>query len=121
MDNFSFANLFDQGKLKCDQWCYNNHGSERCPSSVDSADHAVARDFFKLKTLIDSVKQGTWKPGETLPTTQPAQIIPKPPTGVPKPQSPRVRILQIQSVVSAHAYVYLKFWCHKIIYQYIFV
>lgn len=53
-----------QQSLQCDQWCYFDHGNDRCPSKWDAADNAGYAGFYNLKNLVEGIRTGKRKPGE---------------------------------------------------------
>ena len=55
-----------QETIQCDQWCYFDHGNDRCPAMYDAADNANNAYMHRLKNLIEAIRQGKRKPGEGL-------------------------------------------------------
>lgn len=50
----------------CDQWCYYDHGVDICASEYTAADHAEKQNLYKLNQLINEIRQGKRKPGQSL-------------------------------------------------------
>lgn len=64
--SFPTDRLYKQESIQCDQWCYFDHGNDRCPAMYDAVDRANNAYMHKLKNLIEAIKQGKRKPGEGL-------------------------------------------------------
>lgn len=66
--SFPTDRLYQQETIQCDQWCYFDHGNDRCPAMYDAADNANNAYMHRLKNLIEAIRQGKRKPGEGLTT-----------------------------------------------------
>lgn len=78
-DGFTETNIFRQcsnrpvvvvvlqwDNQNCDQWCYYDHGVDICASEYTAADHAEKQNLYKLNQLINEIRQGKRKPGQSL-------------------------------------------------------
>ncbi|KAL5008968.1 hypothetical protein ScPMuIL_014549 [Solemya velum] len=63
---FTLDHLYQVPDEQCDQWCLNDHGSDKCPAQYDAADHAGRRNLLQLKNLIERIRQGERRPGDGL-------------------------------------------------------
>ncbi|CAC5419165.1 unnamed protein product [Mytilus coruscus] len=62
--SFPTDRLYQQELVQCDQWCYFDHGNDRCPAMYDAADNAINAYMHKLKNIIQAIREGKHKPGE---------------------------------------------------------
>ncbi|XP_071121614.1 uncharacterized protein [Mytilus edulis] len=62
--SFPTDRLYQQELVQCDQWCYFDHGNDRCPAMYDAADNAINAYMHKLKNIIQAIREGKRKPGE---------------------------------------------------------
>uniref|UniRef100_K1Q9K9 Ankyrin repeat domain-containing protein 53 n=1 Tax=Magallana gigas TaxID=29159 RepID=K1Q9K9_MAGGI len=63
---FSVDRVFHWDNQNCDQWCYYDHGVDICASEYTAADHAEKQNLYKLNQLINEIRQGKRKPGQSL-------------------------------------------------------
>ncbi|XP_061167109.1 putative ankyrin repeat protein RF_0381 isoform X3 [Saccostrea echinata] len=63
---FSTDRIFHWDNQDCDQWCYYDHGIDICASQYTAADHAEKQNLYKLNQLINEIRQGKRKPGQSL-------------------------------------------------------
>ncbi|KAL8623806.1 hypothetical protein ACOMHN_059887 [Nucella lapillus] len=63
---FSTMKLYQSVSERCDQWCLSHHRKGRCPSQYDAADNAASKHFFRLKELVEAIRDGRRKPGDGL-------------------------------------------------------
>lgn len=63
---FSVDRIFHWDNQNCDQWCYYDHGVDICASEYTAADHAEKQNLYKLNQLINEIRQGKRKPGQSL-------------------------------------------------------
>ncbi|XP_048729288.2 uncharacterized protein LOC125646798 isoform X3 [Ostrea edulis] len=63
---FSIDRIFHWDNQNCDQWCYYDHGIDICASEYTAADHAEKQNLYKLNQLINEIRQGKRKPGQSL-------------------------------------------------------
>ncbi|XP_022307637.2 uncharacterized protein LOC111113633 isoform X1 [Crassostrea virginica] len=63
---FSVDRIFHWDNQNCDQWCYYDHGVDICASEYTAADHAEKQNLYKLNHLINEIRQGKRKAGQSL-------------------------------------------------------
>ncbi|KAL4224476.1 hypothetical protein ACF0H5_015177 [Mactra antiquata] len=83
---FPLDHIYWEDKAVCDEWCYKNHGPDKCPQQYDCCKNAERQGMEKLKLRLDLIKQGRYKPGEGLSESNVEKFLPhKPPARQQKP------------------------------------
>ncbi|XP_033751863.1 uncharacterized protein LOC117335785 isoform X1 [Pecten maximus] len=63
---FSTDRVFQWQDQSCDQWCYYDHGPDKCMSEFTAVDHAEKENLYKLSKRIKEIRQGQRNPGDGL-------------------------------------------------------
>lgn len=62
--SFPLNRVYWESQAVCDEWCYKDHGPDKCPRQYDCAKNAEKRGMEALKLRIDAIRQGKSRPGE---------------------------------------------------------
>ncbi|XP_060074500.1 uncharacterized protein LOC132554211 [Ylistrum balloti] len=63
---FSTDRVFQWPEQTCDQWCYYDHGPDKCMSEFTAVDNAEKENLYKLAKRIKEIRQGQRNPGDGL-------------------------------------------------------
>ncbi|XP_064603384.1 poly [ADP-ribose] polymerase tankyrase-1-like [Liolophura sinensis] len=63
---FCTDNIYQWPESKANIWSSHDDGSGKCPWEYDASDNAADKHLVKVKLLIDSIRSGRRRPGESL-------------------------------------------------------
>lgn len=63
---FTTDRVFQWPDQNCDQWCYYDHGPDKCMFEFTALDHADRENLYKLSQLIKEIRLGQRNPGDGL-------------------------------------------------------
>ncbi|OWF53007.1 uncharacterized protein LOC110446964 [Mizuhopecten yessoensis] len=63
---FSTDRVHQWPDRSCDQWCYYEHGPDKCKAEFTAVDHSEKENLYKLTKRIKEISQGQRHPGDGL-------------------------------------------------------